>query len=110
MMKRRGREFWERVVAEVESGGVTRVDCARRHRVRVGTLLGWLYRLRRERGEADGGSKSGEVRLIPVEVTPRSYGSIAVELRLGHDVALRFDTGSDVGYIAALVTALRAPT
>ena len=107
-MKRRGRKFWERLVAEVESGRVTRLEGARRHRVPVGTLQGWIYRLRREGAGARSGSNSSEVRLIPVEVTARSPAAGTIELRLGHEVGLHFETGTDVRYIAALVVTLRA--
>ena len=107
-MKRRGREFWERLVSEVESGQMTRLEAAQRHRVPVGTLLGWIYRLRRERPRALSRSNSSEVRFIPVEVMPPSPAVGAIELRLGNDVGLHFETGADVRYIAALVAALRA--
>lgn len=107
-MKRRGREFWERLVAEIESGQVTRLEAAQRHRVPVGTLLGWIYRLRRERAETVSPPNSSEVRLIPVEVMPRSPVAGTIELRLGHDIGLHFETGTDVRYMAALVAALRA--
>lgn len=95
-------------MAEVESGQVTRLEAARRQRVPVGTLLGWIYRLRRERAETVSPPNSSEVRLIPVEVMPRSPVAGTIELRLGHDIGLHFETGTDVRYMAALVAALRA--
>jgi transposase-like protein len=106
-MKRRSREFWERLVTEAESGGRTRAEVAQRHGVSLGTLQGWVYRLRRERCGVDEATPSGPMRLIPVKVTHRqSPAAFSLQLQVGPELGLHFEAGTDVDYIAALVTAL----
>ena len=74
------------------------------------TLAWWRWTLRRE---AEPTSKSA--RLLPVvlsspgfAVAPKTFAhdeAITIELREG--VSLRVPVGSDVGYVAALVVAVR---
>jgi hypothetical protein len=101
-MRRRGREFWTRVVADYEANsGETHAEFAARHKVEKATFERWLYLLRDKRGGA--GSK---VRLLPVQVAAEHGGQhVVVELRGG--LGLRVAVGTDPGYVAALVTALR---
>ena len=105
-MPRRGREFWERLVAELERSGDRHADFATRRGVKVAALRYWLYRLRRERH----GGKD-EPRILPVRVIastaptarwPSGDGSL-VEIELPSGLRLRFPTGTDGAYIATLV-------
>lgn len=105
MKKRRGRAFWERIVALAEAGSETRAQLAKRHRVSLGTLQGWIYRLRRER-DTDGGSAAARpLQLVPITVTaPLQARRLSV--RFASDRDLVFDEGTAPEYVAALVTAL----
>jgi transposase-like protein len=95
---RRGREFWQERVAEVEAGERV-ADVARRHRVQPGTLSWWRWKLR-------GGQR--EPLLLPVVVRRPTMMESAdgLEIRIG-DLSIRVRSGSDVAYVAALVAALR---
>lgn len=95
---RRGREFWQELVAEVDAGERV-ADVARRHRVQPGTLSWWRWKLRGARREP---------LLLPVIVRqPTVIGDAdAIEVRVA-DLSIRVRSGSDVAYVAALVAALR---
>jgi len=95
---RRGREFWQELVSEVEAGAAI-ADVARRHHVQPGTLSWWKWKL--------GSLRRGPV-LLPVVVrgpVPESTGAIELRIR---DVSVRISSDTDVAYIAALVDALRS--
>lgn len=95
---RRGREFWQGLVEEVEAGERV-ADVARRHRVQSGTLSWWRWKLRGARREP---------LLLPVVVRQATVmeSGDAIEIRVA-DLCIRVRSGSDVGYVAALVAALR---
>ena len=104
MSVRQGREYWERVVAELEGSSLSHVEFARQHRVHVGSLRGWLYRLRRERLSAS------VPRMLPVrvETPPPASGPGVVEIHvLG--VVVRVPVGTEPSYVAELVGRLRVP-
>jgi len=107
MSKRRSRAFWERVVESAESGNETRVEVAKRCRVSLGTLQGWVYRLRRERDVAGNRTASSSVRVVPIALTAPPPAR-RLELHLGVDLGLCFDEGVAPEYITALALALRA--
>jgi hypothetical protein len=104
---RHARSFWEVLLAEVDRGESQDV-VARRHQVRPRTLQWWCWRLRREAS----GAKERVPRLVPVVVrqglaTPiveRASAEVAV---LVADVRVHFQVGADIGYVTALVAALR---
>lgn len=106
-VKRRTRAFWRQAVDEVERGG-TVAATARAHGVKPKTLAWWRWTLRRE---AESTPRSA--RLLPVVLSPGptavsksfTHEAIAIELREG--VSFRVPVGSDVGYVAALVAAVR---
>jgi len=105
--KRRPREFWQDLFAQVEAGGgVTAV--ARRHGVKARTLRWWCWQLRRDRGA------QGRPALLPVVVAPRvvegtTRGSLladCIEVVSG-DITVRLMGDVEVTQVAALVAALR---
>jgi hypothetical protein len=103
-MQRQGREFWTKVVDEYEgTSGETHADFAARHRVGKATFERWLYLLRGERSEL---AADSQVRLLPVQVAV-GHGDQHVLVEVGGGVGLRVAVGTDPGYVAALVTALR---
>lgn len=98
MAPRRGREFWQGVVADLEGSGLTHEEFASRRRVNVGSLRSWLYRLRREGGAG--------VRLLPVRVEGSTRSLEVIEIGIAGAV-VRLGVGTDVAYVAELVTQLR---
>lgn len=102
MSKRRGREFWERLSAEVD-GGRSAEEVARRHGVKVTTLRWWRWQLGRQ------GKKSAKKKapaLVPVvvkEPSPARTGYVEI---LAGGVIVRFEVGTDVDYVAKLVANL----
>lgn len=109
MKKRRSRAFWERICAIVEAGGEPRSEVARRHRVSLGTLQGWIYRLRRERDGAMGAAQPRAVRVVPIAVTS-SASPHRLSLHVEGAGELCFDEGTSPHYIAALAAALSPPS
>ncbi len=103
-MQRRGREFWTKVVDEYEAGsGESHSEFAARRRVVKATFERWLYLLRGERSEL---AVDNKVRLLPVQVSVDHVES-QVLVELGNGLGLRVAVGTDPGYLAALVAALR---
>ena len=104
--ERHTREFWRRLSAAVDDGA-TIESTARQHGVRPRTLSWWRWRLRHEAKK-----NRPEAKLLPIVLRaqpPREVaaacGPIVVDI-LG-DVALRVPVGTDVGYVAELVAAVR---
>jgi hypothetical protein len=100
----RSREYWVATVEEFERSKLTQDSFASRRGVPVTTLRSWIYKLRRER--------KASVSLVPVRVIASTApaareadaAEIAIELRSG--VQVRFTTGADLDYVAALVQRL----
>jgi hypothetical protein len=72
--RRHDHEYWEQLVDEFEQGDDSAPAFARAHRVRVATFRSWLYRLRREREQAQDRTESAFVEVVPVETPFRSNG------------------------------------
>ena len=99
---RHDRAFWERLIDDFETSGETHALFAHHQGVTVGALRYWLYRLRRERDAHDG---ARTVRLVPVTVASAPPSEL---VEVGVDgLVVRFRAGTDTGYVAGLVTALR---
>ena len=99
---RRSRAYWEQLVAAAErSGSIART--AERHGVNPQRLSWWRWALRRkEKG-------TGSARLLPVVITdtkPQASSVTWLELAI-EGVAIRVPVGTDAGYIATLVAAIR---
>ena len=108
---RRNREFWERAVREVERGAAVSV-VARRLAVRPGTLSWWRWHLRNEPGTRTPVRRRPRVakaEFLPVVVAPAMPAGRAglVEIDAG-SARVRVEVGVDVGYVVALVQALRS--
>ena len=92
--------FWRRLLAEVDRGATVREVAARRN-VNARTLAWWCSRLRRERREET-------VSLLPVVVRGGAVTHPSpIEIQVS-GVTVRVEHGVDVGYVVALVHALRA--
>jgi transposase-like protein len=108
---RRSREFWERAVREVERGAAVSA-VARRLAVRPGTLSWWRWHLRNEpetRETARRRPRVAKAEFLPVVVAqPMPTGRAGlVEIEAG-GARVRVEVGADVGYVVALVQALRS--
>lgn len=97
----RGRAFWESTVREFEESDETQATFAQRRGFSVAALRHWRLKLQREHeaGIGDG------VRVVPVTITSSAAAEL-VEIGIG-DVVLRVRAGTDAGYVAQLVAALR---
>jgi hypothetical protein len=100
---RHDRAFWENTIRELEQSGEAHGAFAARKRVTVSGLRHWLYKLRRERKRTRG--VPAPIRLVPITVTGTSPVDM-LEVGVAGAV-LRFPAGTDTGYVAQLVTALR---
>ena len=106
--RRRTRKQWSELVAKFgESGAAMSRFCAR-HRVSVQTFKWWRWHLREEAQAAT--AQDNGVRLIAVDVqqplaVPASSGAVRIGIA---DLDVRVEVGTDIGYVAALVDALRA--
>lgn len=103
--ERHTREFWRRLSAAVDEGA-TIESTAQRHGVRPKTLSWWRWRLRHEE------KKSPEARLLPIVLrahAPREVvsGVAPIVVDILGDVVLRVPVGTDAGYVAELVAAVR---
>ena len=102
----RDRKFWTTAIAEFERSGLSQEAFATRESVSVGTLRGWIYRLRQERRSS--------VSLVPVRVitstapTARSTADAerAIEIELKTGVRLRVTTDVALDYVVALAQRL----
>lgn len=95
------RGFWKRLAREVDRGEAVSTVAAR-YGVNARTLGWWCSRLRRERRAAEG------IELVPVVVRDGGGAELnRLEVAVG-GVHLRIAVGTDVSYVASLVTALRA--
>ena len=98
---RRTREDWKRLVAEFRTSGMGTTEFARKRRLNPKTLQWWAWELRGE-------LPTEIVKFVPVEartaaVTVRDV----VEARVGA-VTLRFESGTDIEYMSALLGRLDA--
>ena len=101
MPVRHDREFWKRACREVRRGANVE-ELAGRLGVRPRTLQWWNWKLQRER-------RVEPAEFLPVVVnegvTPVSTGALEVQT---NGVRIRVELGTDVRYVAALVTAIRS--
>jgi transposase-like protein len=101
---RHDRGFWKRACDEVERGA-TVSEVAGQLGVRAGTLSWWLWKLRRE---APKKRRRKDAEFLPVVVAePMRPVPTVIELEAG-GVRLRVEAGTDVRYVADLVSALRS--
>ena len=105
-MQSHPRSFWADVVGEVERGDAL-LDVARRHKVNPSTLRWWRSELRRH-------PISGP-RFLPVVVSPPREPVPVVDPRgaphlevVVRDIVVRVPLGTDIAYVADLITALGA--
>ena len=126
---RRTRAEWAAWVAEVAAGG-SATEISRREGLRRQTLLWWKWRLGHEqrvatkKGTKKSAAKQALTAFLPVESQALQITAASHDPHRGraeheqdqHDVivelshlAVRVAVGTDPGYVAALVHALRAP-
>ncbi len=102
-MARRTREIWQNLIGQFERSGKSKEQFAAERGIPVGTLKNWIYRLKREEGEASGAILP--VRVIssssPLASRPESDGA-AVEV-----VLVRFASGTASELIVEVVDRLR---
>ena len=92
----RSREAWKSLVAEYRRSGLSSAEFARRRGLKVGTLRWWSSQLR---DECQPTVEFLEVRSAPP--IPRAH----IEAAVG-SVVLRFEVGTDMEYVASLLSRL----
>jgi hypothetical protein len=104
---RRSREEWADLVSEFETSGETQEQFCIARGLVVGSLRGWLYRLRKERG--GGKVARSATRMLPVRVRAGALARDSTEALIEVGVSgavLRVPVGADVDYVASLASAL----
>jgi hypothetical protein len=105
-MVRRSRAQWLEVLGKFEESGDSIAGFCARHGIRPRTLSWWRWRLGGRRR-----SVHNKVRLVAVDVAPhvlepqRAENSIRIALS---NLVVHVEVGTDVGYVGALLEALRA--
>lgn len=104
MTERRTKAWWERTVARWRRSGQRAEEFAASVGVRAGTLQWWSWRLGHDTRAPHG---SPEVTAIEIAVPTESCSrSTLVEVAVG-DAVVRCEAGTDAGYVASLVRAIR---
>lgn len=80
-----------------QQGGVTQKQFARTHRLKLGTLLRWLYR--RPPPQGPPGRLFQEI-VLPV---PAPAAAAGIEIGVGRDITVRLGTAATPEFIAQLV-------
>jgi hypothetical protein len=103
--KRRGRDFWERVIAEHQASGESQRVFAARRQLSLSTLQRWARQLRQEnaakakRRAAAKPKRPAGIRFVevkaPTAVAAGDRRSPEVEVALPGGVQLRFSAGGD---------------
>lgn len=100
---RRSRAEWLKLIGEWRAGGKTAEQFCSRLGIRPATLKWWAWKTDGEHVAAPRGAA-----LVPVNVASRLVAGVATfEVELG-EVRLRFETGTDPRYVAAVAHALAA--
>jgi hypothetical protein len=100
-MARRTREIWRNLIQQLERSGKSAEEFAKERDIPLGTLRGWIYRLKREQQEE-------AAPILPVSViastapTARQSDDGGIEVML-----LRFPSSATSEVIADLVSRLR---
>jgi hypothetical protein len=111
-MRTPGPEEWKQLIAEFETSGLSHKDFVAKQDVSLGTFQFWLYRTRRKpRTRSSDSDSNSTPRFLPVEVVAspavtRAGAGDAVELGLRSGTVVRFPVGTDVRYLAELLSAL----
>lgn len=102
MRARRSEADWAKLISEfTATGGSPAAFCARR-RIKPSTFGWWRWRLR----DAVKAPAAQAIELVPVAVVDDEPAAAPVVVAVA-DVEIRVTVGADVGYVAALVEALR---
>ena len=107
-MRRLEPQEWKRLVSEYESSGESQKEFVARHDLSLNTFHFWLYKLRKLKNSESESPR----RFVPVEVIASAASSTrgattdAIELLLRSGTAMRVPVGTNVRYLAELLSAL----
>jgi hypothetical protein len=102
-MARRTREIWRQVIGQYERSGKTQEAYAEERGIPVGTLRGWIHRLKREEEEQAGA-------ILPVRVIGSRSPSASRSSNDGEAVEVmlvRFGSGAASELIVEVIDRLR---
>lgn len=101
MKQQERRKYWQRMVTEHAASGLTQVAFAKLRGIKVKSLARWRKRL------LPPASVPAVVEVV-VEDLPASPSPRDRELLVGGDLSLFFAPGTEPGYVADVVLALKA--
>jgi len=106
-MRRRTREEWTAILAELRRSGESVEKFAARRRIQLSSLKWWCWRLRAASATPRTKARD-EVRLLPVDVVGLAARTHAPVVLAIADVEMRVEVGTDVAYVGALVREIRS--
>ena len=111
-MRSPGADEWKKLIAEFEASGLSHKEFVASNELSIGTFQFWLYRTRKKaRTRMSDSESDSSPRFLPLEVvaSPASStrgGTENVEVQLRTGTLLRFPVGTDIRYLAELLSAL----
>ena len=99
---RRSRGWWARTVAGFSASGLTQVDFCRRVGVDRSTFRKW----QRDLGAAGTTDPAGALVRVELDGWPSTRGTARTLVAAVGYAELRFEEGTDAGYVGAVVTAI----
>jgi len=97
MQKKQGRGYWRKLVRAFERSGLEQKIFCERQGVPLNSFKYWLYKLRRE-------ERAQSTALVQVQMPAAMGVPSQLEAGLPSGVVLRFSSGTDPQYVAALVS------
>ncbi len=105
--QRRSPAEWASIVSDWKKSGQSHAAFASERRLALKTLQSWIYRLRDQKKAAH--------RFLPIEVIATPTPAVAaptkheahIEIALTSGACIRFGVGTDVHYVAAVVSAVK---
>jgi hypothetical protein len=101
-MKRQGKEYWEKRVAEQQDLNISAKEYCRRRSLSRSTFLRWRQRIDREAAEHGLVEIAGAI--------PRQRSRITVSIRLGNGLRIDFHDRPDPDTLGRLIVLIRSAT
>lgn len=101
-MKRQGKEYWERRVAEQQDLDISAKEYCRRRSLSRSTFLRWRQRIDQE--------TAGHGLVEIAGAVPRQRSWIAVSIRLGNSLRIDFHDRPDPDTLGKIIASIRSAT
>lgn len=101
-MKRQGKEYWEKRIAEQQDLDMSAKEYCRRRSLSRSTFLRWRRRI---------GQEEAEHGLVEIAAAmPRQRSRIAVSIRLGNGLRIDFHDRPDPDTLGKIIGSIRSVT